>query len=135
MKPRGLRNNNPGNIRVSNNNWLGKIPNDKKRDKEFEEFVSMSYGYRVLMKNIRTYILRDKLYSVSKIIHRWAPPSDGNDTVIYVQKVSSMMGVHKHDYINPFSKETMCSLAAAISTIENGVPADMIEVEKGWELL
>ena len=32
-------------------------------------------------------------------------------------------------------KGTMCALAAAISQVENGVPAVMDDVEKGWELL
>ena len=32
-------------------------------------------------------------------------------------------------------KGTMCALAAAISEVENGVPAVMSEIEEGWELL
>jgi hypothetical protein len=32
-------------------------------------------------------------------------------------------------------KDTMCSLAAAISYVENGVPAVMEDIYKGWDLL
>lgn len=32
-------------------------------------------------------------------------------------------------------KDTMCRMAAAISLVENGVPANMEDVEQGWNLL
>ena len=32
-------------------------------------------------------------------------------------------------------KATMCAFAAAISKMENGVPANMEDIEKGWNLL
>ena len=32
-------------------------------------------------------------------------------------------------------KDTMCAFAAAISQVENGVPAVMEDVIAGWELL
>lgn len=32
-------------------------------------------------------------------------------------------------------KNTMCAFAAAISQVENGVPAVMEDILKGWELL
>ena len=43
MKPRGLRNNNPLNIRHSADNFQGEIKGD---DKSFKTFSSMPYGYR-----------------------------------------------------------------------------------------
>lgn len=36
---------------------------------------------------------------------------------------------------NVDDKATMCAFAAAISQVENGVPAVMEDVEAGWELL
>lgn len=37
--PRGLRNNNPGNIRYSDaTDWQGEVPASKKQDNAFEEF-------------------------------------------------------------------------------------------------
>ena len=32
-------------------------------------------------------------------------------------------------------KATMCAFAAAISRVENGVPAVMADIEAGWDLL
>jgi len=50
---RGLRNNNPGNIRISDTPWQGKIPKAMNTDKNkaFEQFESLEYGLRALMKN------------------------------------------------------------------------------------
>ena len=36
---------------------------------------------------------------------------------------------------NVSDKETMCLFAAAISEVENGVPAQMADIRAGWELL
>ena len=44
MKPRGIRNNNPLNIRRTNTVWQGM--KEELTDKEFVEFISMAYGYR-----------------------------------------------------------------------------------------
>ena len=55
-QPRGLRNNNPGNIRNSDaTDWQGEIPASKKQDNSFEEFEDMAHGYRALIKLLQNY--------------------------------------------------------------------------------
>ena len=54
--PRGYRNNNPLNLRISNNNWAGKVYNNT--DGAFEQFSSMAYGYRAAFMTIRKYLYR-----------------------------------------------------------------------------
>ena len=57
--PRGIRNNNPLNIRKGNN-WKGERPNQT--DKEFEEFESMQMGLRaafILLRNYMTATVAD----------------------------------------------------------------------------
>ena len=136
---RGLRNNNPGNIRVSHNPWKGKIVGAAKKDKVFEEFVSMAYGYRALLINVRTYIRRDGINTIRGIITRWAPPEDKNNTEGYIQAVCKHMSVSPGYMIKEDNKDKfrgdMIKLAAAISRVENGVDAVMADIEKGWELI
>ena len=48
MAARGLRNNNPGNIRLSRTVWQGEIR--PSRDRSFCQFRTMAYGYRALIK-------------------------------------------------------------------------------------
>lgn len=51
--PRGLRNNNPGNIRLSKDKWQGL--RERQEDKEFFQFVSIEWGYRALMRTLQNY--------------------------------------------------------------------------------
>ena len=48
--PRGIRNNNPGNIVISNNSWQGKIAVAQNTDGHFEQFTELYYGLRALAK-------------------------------------------------------------------------------------
>lgn len=131
---RGLRNNNPGNIRLGNTIWQGEVR--PIQDKDFCYFSSMAYGYRALLKLIRNY---SKIYgcdTIRSIITRWAPPNE-NHTEAYISRVCREMGgVYDEMYIiDTNSKEVMCKLAAAISLVENGVKANLQDIEAGWKLL
>ena len=49
--PRGVRNNNPGNIRNSErNDWTGEVSKADKKDNSFEEFKDIPHGVRAMMK-------------------------------------------------------------------------------------
>ena len=103
--PRGIRNCNPLNIRYnSRNNWQGKYPKEYNNDRaaqsatggspEFEQFHFMWQGFLAAFKLIgNTYIYRYRLNTLSAIIERWAPTTDGNDPKGYLQKVCAWTGV------------------------------------------
>lgn len=132
MESRGIRNCNPGNIRITKDKWQGL--RTFQEDKSFFQFTSMEYGYRALIRTLQNYRKKYRCQSVTGFIQRWAPPVE-NDTAAYIARVCKEMGV-KSDYIPAITdKKDMCALAAAISLVENGVPANMDEVEKGWALL
>lgn len=129
---RGLRNCNPGNIRRSKDNWQGL--REKQTDPAFFQFVDMPHGYRALMRTLQSYRWKWKCDTIGHFIHRWAPSKE-NDTRAYIASVCRDMGVSS-DYVPDVEdRETMCRFAAAISRVENGVPAVMSDVEAGWELL
>ena len=90
---RGQRNNTPLNIRRGTSRWVGR--REIVTDKEFEEFTSMAFGYRAAWKLMDTYRLRlrqaGKSYTLENIIHRWAPPEDGNDTREYLRTVIRLL--------------------------------------------
>lgn len=130
--PRGLRNNNPGNIRNSSTEWLGEIVPSK--DKSFKQFSSMAYGYRAVIKLLQNYRKLYNLKTIAELINRWAP-SNENNTSAYITRVCKEMQVPSTHVIDIDDKATMCAMAAAISLVENGVPANMDDVRKGWELL
>lgn len=50
--PRGIRNNNPGNIRITKTNWKGEIVNPKEKAFEtFEDAVSVHRATMILLIN------------------------------------------------------------------------------------
>jgi hypothetical protein len=132
--PRGIINNNPGNIRVGPAAWQGKIPVEKNTDKVFEQFTSMAYGVRALMKNLQGYFSSGK-NTIRKIINTWAPPSE-NDTGAYVNTVSKITGLGADQVITP-SQDVLTKLARAISIVENGAAFEvpMATIQEAYKLL
>lgn len=84
MMTRGVRNNNPANIRLGCN-WQGLAKTQT--DREFCQFVTMTWGIRALLITLRTYVVKHHLHTVREIVTRWAPPSDGNNTEKYIEFV------------------------------------------------
>lgn len=130
--PRGLRNHNPGNIRRSNDQWQGLSP--EQTDPQFFQFTAPEWGYRALLKTLQTYRKKHNLQTIAELISRWAPASE-NNTSAYIRSVCQEMQVPDSYIPDMDDRGTMCALAAAISKHENGIPAVMEDVERGWELL
>lgn len=130
--PRGLRNCNPGNIRTTRDRWQGLRP--VQTDPEFFQFETMAWGYRALMRTLQNYRLRHGCRTVADFIRRWAPPTE-NNTAAYIRTVCNDTGFTPDKEPDITDQWQMVQLAAAISHVENGEPADFAEVNKGWELL
>lgn len=129
---RGLRNNNPGNIRHSATHWRGM--REKQTDAAFVQFDTMAWGYRALLKTLRTYSSKRGCVTVSDYIKRWAPENE-NNTRGYILRVCRDMGVMPDFVPDLWEKSTAIAFAAAISAVENGRGANMKDVEEGWNLL
>lgn len=114
---RGIRNNNPGNIRHGQP-WQGL--REVQTDSGFAQFVSMEYGIRALCKTLFTYADKYGLRNVAGIVSRWAPPADKNDTPAYIKFVSGQMGVNPLQEFNVRDPELLFKLVRAIIRQENG---------------
>lgn len=126
--PRGIRNNNPLNIRVGNV-WLGEVPNPT--DNEFEQFVSMFYGLRAGFILLRRYIRRYHLTTVPDIISRWAP-NDENNTVKYIDTVCQLSGIAPDAQIKYEDEETLVNLVDAMILVECGQHVDRSTIIKAY---
>lgn len=115
--PRGIRNNNPGNIRLSSAKWRGQ--RIKQTDAEFVEFESSLLGLRALMVLLLTYFHRHDLDCVQSIINRYAPPHE-NATDHYAESVAKQMGVRRRQRLDLRNAATLANLARAIVRHENG---------------
>lgn len=129
---RGLRNNNPGNIRKTKDKWQGLRP--VQEDAEFFQFTEMKWGYRALIRTLQNYRHRHGCQTIADFIRRWAPNNE-NNTAGYISSVCKEMQVPDSFVPDVDDEGTMCAFAAAISQVENGVPAVMEDVEAGWEAL
>ena len=103
-------------------------------DKEFFQFTEMKWGYRALVRTLQNYRRIHGCYTITDFITRWAPSSE-NNTLAYIKSVCSQLGVPSVCVPDVDDRDTMCALAAAISKHENGVDANMKEVQDGWDLL
>lgn len=132
--PRGIRNNNPGNIRVGND-WQGEGAVSNRTDRQFEQFVSLEYGYRALLITLRTYITKHKCTTLRTIITRWAPKHE-NDTETYIRRASEYSGILPGKVLKATDKAELCKLAYAISRVENGVyVGDLALIKRAWDMI
>jgi len=129
--PRGLRNNNPGNIRRNSDVFQGEV--NPSRDKEFKQFKNMAYGYRAMFKILSNYYNKYQLNTIREMISRWAPENE-NNTAAYVSLVSIYAGIAP-DALISFDREQMIRIVAGMSKVENGREAVMSDVIAGWSLL
>ena len=126
--PRGIRNNNPLNIRIGNV-WLGEVPNPT--DNEFEQFVSMFYGLRAGFILLRRYIRRYHLTTVPDIISRWAPGSE-NNTVKYIDTVCQLSSIAPDAQLDYGDEETLVNLVDAMILVECGQHVDRSTIIKAY---
>jgi hypothetical protein len=132
MTPRGIRGNNPGNLRKTSDKWQGLAP--VQSDPEFFVFKDAVYGIRALARTLINYQDKYGLRTIEKIVGRWAPPIE-NDTQAYVASVCkrtkrgarSQLDMHDYGDIRP--------LVEAIIHHENGqMPYTDRQIDKGLAL-
>lgn len=116
MLPRGIRNNNPLNIRIGNK-WKGEV--ESPTDKDFEQFTCMHYGLRAGFILLRRYIERYHLDTISEIISRWAPSSE-NATSSYIRNVAERMGCSPLEKLSFGDRKKMVALVDAMILQECG---------------
>lgn len=117
--PRGIRNNNPGNIRLAATPWQG-----QKRfqlDPAFAEFDDPVMGLRALMRLLLTYHAKYGLDTVESIINRYAPPVE-NATDGYIHQVAKAVGKGRREMLDLSQPAQLQALARAIVRHENGAP-------------
>ena len=133
--PRGIRNNNPLNIRKGNN-WKG----EKKVqvDKAFEEFESMQMGLRagfIILRNYQRTSLAPKMRAntIRKIINRWAPASE-NNTLRYIDLVAKRSGLNPDELIAYRDKPRMLAVVEAMCFVECGQAIDKDIISSAYDL-
>ena len=113
---RGLKNNNPGNIRIAHGTtWQGQA--QVQTDPSFVVFAAPEWGIRAIVRIMRSY-KRANIDTLDAAINRWAPPNE-NNSVAYVDAVCEDCQVNPYDHID--LDTIMPQLVKAIIRHENGV--------------
>lgn len=119
--PRGVRNNNPGNIDRTSTVWQGedRSPDALRREPRFCAFGTPEAGFRALAKTLLTYQNKHGLRTVREIINRWAPPVE-NNTEAYITQVAREVGVGSREVVSLSKQVPLQRLVTAIARHENG---------------
>lgn len=131
MTARGIRNNNPCNIRKTIDRWQGEVV--PSQDPAFKQFETMAYGYRATFKLLYNYQHRYGCYMLADFINRWAPPSE-NNTRRYIETVAKRSGLSDVSTVDTTAGEQMIRIVSAMAFVENGIDADPQQVRNGWDL-
>lgn len=134
MLPRGIRNNNPLNIRrTAKDQWKGLAA--QQSDRAFCQFKSLEYGWRAAFYLLtRTYYHKYRLYTIRAIISKWAPPNE-NNTRAYVDNVSRLTGIDPDEPLGIPSEqpERWMMVGAAMAIQECGTSSlDWFAMLRGW---
>ena len=133
--PRGIRNNNPLNIRKGNN-WQGE--REHQVDPSFEEFETIQMGLRagfIILRNYQRNSLAPKMRAntIRKIINRWAPPSE-NNTLKYIDTVARRSGLNPDELIAYRDKPRMLAVVEAMCFVECGQAIDKDIISSAYDL-
>ncbi|MCX5616358.1 structural protein P5 [Bombella sp. TMW 2.2559] len=116
LPPRGIRNNNPGNLNFAHQKGAVLEPGPNAR---FARFPTPEAGLAALRDQLYLYMTRDKLRTVNAIIYKWAPTKE-NNTTAYAQFVAKKIGVKVSDDLGPPTPTLIGKIMAAITEYENG---------------
>lgn len=115
MLPRGLRNNNPGNLRLTSTLWAGEV---KGADPDFKVFETPADGIRGINLSLLKKTARS-LNTINQIIGSYAPPTE-NKTNLYTQSVIKDLGISGDVSLNLNNLDLRIRLINSIIKYENG---------------
>lgn len=114
--PRGIRNNNPGNL-----NYAGQAGATMEGGEggRFAVFESMQHGVAALYKQLQLYFKRG-INTLSSIVKTYAPASDNNNVEAYISALTKATGKGANEVLDSGDTATIAKLMKGIVDHENG---------------
>lgn len=116
QEPRGVRNNNPGNVMRGGDQWQGEVAGS---DSRYASFETPEAGIRAMGKTLLTYQDKHGLNTIEGIVSRWAPATE-NDTSAYIKTVAKAAGVKPDAPIDLRNTAVLTAVTRAMIQVENG---------------
>jgi hypothetical protein len=109
--PRGLRNNNPGNLR----SWPCAGSSGG-----YAAFASPEDGLKAAGRNLIAYQDKYGIDTISKTISRWAPAGDNNNVPAYIAAMSKSTGYGADQNLNFHDPKVLAPMISGLVKHENG---------------
>jgi hypothetical protein len=121
--PRGIRNNNPGNLEFANQ--PGAV-HEQGGGGRFAAFGSMTEGLAALADQLERYAARGN-DTLAGMISTFAPPGE-NNTGAYIANLAKALGVSPAAHLNLENDNVLRTLMLGIANVENG--PGMLQVDQ-----
>lgn len=115
-QPRGIRNNNPGNLNYAGQAGATKEAGENGR---FAVFSSMQEGVGALYRQLQLYFKRG-VNTIEAIVNKYAPAGDNNNVAAYIQQLVGATGKGSGDKLSGEDTDTVFKLMRGIINHENG---------------
>lgn len=114
--PRGIRNNNPGNLNYAGQSGAKKESGENGR---FAVFESMRDGISALYRQIQLYFSRG-VNTIESVVNKYAPAEDNNNVQAYIRQLVGATGKQADEKLSGEDTETVFKLIRGIINHENG---------------
>ena len=125
-----LYQNNPGNLPNKGEDWGGKVLKaQRKGNAKYEEFLTIEYGLRALMINIRTIMDKGGKNTIADFSRRFYPALSTKKYLLYENTLTKAFGIDNHKRITAFTKDFYIKMAKIVASIEMGAAESLIPAE------
>ena len=125
-----LYQNNPGNLPNKGEDWGGKVLKaQRKGNAKYEEFMTVEYGLRALMINIRTIMDKGGKNTIADFARRFYPAASTNKYLLYEKTLTKAFGIDNHKRITAFTKDLYIKMAKIVASIEMGAAESLIPAD------
>ena len=125
-----LYQNNPGNLPNKGEDWGGKVLKaQRKGNAKYEEFLTIEYGLRALMINIRTIMDKGGKNTIADFSRRFYPALSTKKYLLDENTLTKAFGIDNHKRITAFTKDFYIKMAKIVASIEMGAAESLIPAE------
>ena len=125
-----LYQNNPGNLPNKGEDWGGKVlKTQRKGNAKYEEFLTIEYGLRALMINIRTIMDKGGKNTIADFSRRFYPALSTKKYLLYENTLTKAFGIDNQKRITAFTKDFYIKMAKIVASIEMGAAESLIPAE------
>lgn len=114
---RAQRNNNPGNLRASGDQWQGMTGVD---DQGFVQFDTPEAGIRAADINLQNQQKLHGINTIEGLVTKYAPPTDGNDTAAYIRTVAKRTGFAPGQQLDLTDPQVRAKILPVMFAVEGG---------------